>query len=86
MTGLPVLGTLFRSRDYLAGETELVVIVEPYIVTPVSPGMFQTPADGLRIPTDIQTTWFGQLNQAYGSPAPTAQGGGWQGPVGYVIE
>ena len=86
MTGLPVLGTLFRSRDYLAGETELVVIVEPYIVTPVAPGRLQTPADGLRIPTDIQTTLFGQLNQAYGSPAPTAQGGGWQGPVGYVIE
>lgn len=86
MTGLPVLGTLFRSRDYLAGETELVVIVEPYIVTPVAPGRLQTPADGLRIPTDIQTTLFGQLNQAYGSPAPTAQGGGWSGPVGYVIE
>ncbi|AQR60768.1 pilus assembly protein CpaC [Brevundimonas sp. LM2] len=85
--GLPVLGQLFRSRDYLSGETELVVIVEPYIVSPTSPNRLQTPADGLRIPTDAQTIFFGQLNQAYGSPAPTTSpSAGWQGPVGYVIE
>lgn len=87
MTNLPVLGQLFRSRDYLMGETELVVIVEPYIVSPTSPGRMQTPADGLRIAQDAQTIFFGQLNQVYGSPAPAAQpGAGWQGPVGYVIE
>ena len=84
---LPVIGSLFRSRDYLSGETELVVIVEPYIVSPTSPDRMQTPADGLQIATDVQTILFGQLNQAYGTPAPTAGGGtGWQGPVGYVIE
>lgn len=87
VNSLPVIGSLFRSRDFLSGETELVVIVEPYIVSPTSPGRMQTPADGLRIATDIQTNLFGQLNQAYGTPAPTAAGGtGWQGPVGYVIE
>lgn len=87
MTNLPVLGQLFRSRDYLMGETELVVIVEPYIVTPTSPDRMQTPADGLRIAHDAQTIFFGQLNQVYGSPAPTVQAGaGWRGPVGYVIE
>jgi pilus assembly protein CpaC len=84
---LPVLGQLFRSRDYLSGETELAIIVEPFIVTPVSRDQLQTPADGLRIATDAQTIFFGQLNQAYGSPAPTASPtAGWQGPVGYVIE
>ena len=85
--GLPVLGQLFRSRDYLSGETELVVIVEPFIVNSTSSDRLQTPADGLRIATDAQTIFFGQLNQAYGSPAPTtAPSAGWQGPVGYVIE
>ena len=87
MTNLPVLGQLFRSRDYLMGETELVVIVEPYIVTPTSPGRMQTPADGLRIAQDAETILFGQLNQAYGTPALNVQSNAeWQGPVGYVIE
>ncbi|WP_284876517.1 type II and III secretion system protein family protein [Brevundimonas sp. MEB006b] len=81
VTNLPVLGQLFRSRDYLMGETELVVIVEPYIVSPTSPSRMQTPADGLRIASDSQTILFGQLNQVYGLPnAPPA------GSVGYVIE
>jgi pilus assembly protein CpaC len=81
MTNLPVLGQLFRSRDYLMGETELVVIVEPYLVSPTSPNRMQTPADGLRIASDSQTILFGQLNQVYGLPnTPPA------GSVGYVIE
>jgi pilus assembly protein CpaC len=85
--GLPVLGQLFRSRDFTSGETELVVIVEPFIVTPTSRDRMQTPADGLRIASDAQTLFFGQLNQAYGSPAQGATTApDWQGPVGYVIE
>ncbi|WP_259554921.1 type II and III secretion system protein family protein [[Roseibacterium] beibuensis] len=85
---LPVLGALFRSRDYLSGETELVIIVEAYIVSPTSPGRMQTPADGLRIANDAQTILFGQLNQHYGrsNVAAGAADAGWSGPVGYVIE
>ena len=85
---LPVLGALFRSRDYLSGETELVIIVEAYIVSPTSPSRMQTPADGLRIANDAQTILFGQLNQHYGRPnvAADAADSGWSGPVGYVID
>ena len=84
---LPVLGALFRSRDYLSGETELVIIIEAYIVSPTSPGQMQTPADGLVIANDAQTLLFGQLNQHYaGSTAASGAGTSWAGPVGYVIE
>ena len=48
---LPVLGALFRSRDYQEGETELVIIVTPYLVKPTSPGQ---PADAGRRPADRQ--------------------------------
>lgn len=82
---VPVLGALFRSRDYLSGETELVIIIEAYIVNPTAPGNLQTPADGLVVASDAQTLLFGQLNQHYGSGAP-ATNAGWQGPAGYVIE
>ena len=83
---VPVIGGLFRSRDYLSGETELVFIVEPYVVSPTAPGRLQTPADGLEVAHDAQTLLLGQLNRAYGPPAGGQPAGSWQGPVGYVIE
>jgi pilus assembly protein CpaC len=84
---LPVLGGLFRSRDYISGETELVIIIEAYIVSPTSPNSLQTPADGLVVSGDLQTMLFGRLTERYGVPAPRAGAApGWQGPVGYVIE
>jgi pilus assembly protein CpaC len=82
---VPVLGTLLRSRDYLSGETELVIIVEPYLVKPGAPNQFQTPADGLVVANDMESILLGRLNKATkgdtASPPPA-----WQGPVGYVIE
>ncbi len=85
---LPVLGALFRSRDYLSGETELVIIIEAYIVSPTSPGRLQTPADGLIIASDAQTLLFGQLDQQYRPAGGSSAGANtaWTGPVGYVIE
>ena len=84
---LPVLGALFRSRDYVSGETELVIIVEAFIASPTGAGRLQTPADGLMIANDAQTLLFGQLDQHYprGGGAQT-NAPGWNGPVGYVIE
>ncbi len=86
VTTLPVLGTLFRSRDYLAGETELVIMVTPYIVQAVSPDKLQTPVDGLRIADDASTILLGQLNKAYKTKSQPGAGRAYQGPYGYVIE
>ncbi|KAK0332410.1 hypothetical protein LTR94_025011, partial [Friedmanniomyces endolithicus] len=85
---VPVLGALFRSRDYQSGETELVILIEAYLASPTAPGMFQTPADGLQVADDAQTILFGQLSQRYGTPSAAASGGSatWSGSVGYVIE
>ena len=84
---LPVLGALFRSRDFLNDETELVVIVTPYLVKPVRPDQLQTPADGLVLANDIQTTLLGRLNQGFGKPAPSAAAARtYQGPFGYVVD
>ncbi|MDO8800490.1 type II and III secretion system protein family protein [Phenylobacterium sp.] len=86
MTTLPVLGALFRSRDYLSGETELVVIVTPYIVTPTSPDRLQTPVDGLRIASDASTLLMGELTKAYKANPQALAARAYQGPYGYVIE
>ncbi|MBW8735308.1 MAG: type II and III secretion system protein family protein [Asticcacaulis sp.] len=89
LTTLPVLGTLFRSRDFLNDETEMVVIVTPYIVAPTDPGALQTPADNLHIADDMTTVFMGNLNKVIHKPVdgpappPAAP---YQAPIGYVIE
>lgn len=86
MAALPVLGALFRSRDYLNGETELVIIISAYIVDPTHPQDFQTPVDGLRIASDASTVLLGRLNQVVKTQPGSEGGRSYQGPVGYVIE
>ena len=83
---LPVLGALFRSRDFQSGETELVIIVTPYLVDPTSPSNLQTPADGLQLASDAQAILMGRLNRAARGGPQAVQGRVYQGPHGYVIE
>lgn len=82
---LPVLGTLFRSRNYISGQTELAVIVTPYLVNPVAEHELATPADRLNSPTDRQQILFGRLNRVYGTAGKNPNGV-YHGNVGYIIE
>lgn len=82
---VPILGALFRSRDFSSGETELVIIVTPYIVRPTSGDQLQTPADGLVVANDAQTLLMGRLNQRY-RPAGAADARGWSGPFGWALD
>lgn len=86
MTNMPILGSLFRSRDFLNNQTELVVIITPYIIDPTKPQNLQTPADGLRFASDMSTVLLGRLNKVVKAPAGANAGRAYQGPVGYVIE
>ena len=86
MMNLPVLGALFRSRDYQAGQTELVVIVTPYLVNPAAPEDLQTPVDGLQVANDVDTVLLGRINKASKRPPEATAGHTYQGPYGYVVE
>jgi pilus assembly protein CpaC len=57
---LPILGALFRSNNFRRSETELVIIVTPYLVKPVSAGQIALPTDGYKAPTDAQRVIMGQ--------------------------
>jgi pilus assembly protein CpaC len=72
---LPVLGTLFKSRDYVNRQTELMVIVTPYIARAVAQKDLSRPDDGFADSSDPSTVMMGSLNRIYGVPArqaPTA--------------
>jgi pilus assembly protein CpaC len=57
---VPVLGAMFRSNGYRRNQTELMIIVTPYLVKPVSANEIKLPTDGLKTPTDLQNFLMGQ--------------------------
>ncbi|HVW72372.1 MAG TPA: type II and III secretion system protein family protein [Rhizomicrobium sp.] len=82
---LPVLGALFRSRDFQNDETELVVLVSAYLVEPNAASAFSAPTDGFVAPTDPETLLLGRLNAVYKKKddkplTPVASA-----PVGFVV-
>jgi pilus assembly protein CpaC len=82
---VPVLGTLFRSREFRKDETELVIIVTPYTVRPTSPQKLARPTDGLASPTDMKANFLGHLNKVYGK-GTSAPDGGLKGDHGFIVE
>jgi pilus assembly protein CpaC len=87
---LPVLGTLFRSTAFRRDETELVIIVTPYLVRPVDEPVLATPGDGYKAPNDIERILQGRLHSAQlhpGRGGPEGpQGQRLAGPIGFVLE
>lgn len=65
---MPVLGALFRSRDFQNNESELVVMVTAYLVSPVSPDKIALPTKGLEAASDTSTILMGKMNKS--QPAP----------------
>lgn len=64
---VPILGSLFRSVDFINNETELVIIATPYLVDPVAEMDLERPDNGFKIADDFQGTFMGQINAIYGN-------------------
>ena len=76
---VPILGNLFRSTNYRRGETELVIVVTPYLVKPVNANDIRLPTDGYLKPTEYQRLLqYREGDAAEGAirPMPTATGDG----------
>ena len=86
LKNIPVLGTLFRSRDYIKNETELVIIVTPYVVNPVGRQQLAQPDDGFGWASDVNTDLIGQMNRVYGRHPERAPVGRFDGDVGFIVE
>ncbi len=84
---MPVLGALFRSRDFQNDETELVVIVTPYLVEPTDPQNLRTPDKGYVTARDARTVFFGKLNEVYAVPGAAAdKTNPPKGPFGFIFD
>jgi pilus assembly protein CpaC len=72
---LPILGALFRSNSFRKNETELVIVVTPYLVKPVNAGQIALPTDGFRSSNDLQRVFGDKQHRSISGdrrPGPTA--------------
>ncbi|HVJ52021.1 MAG TPA: type II and III secretion system protein family protein [Aliidongia sp.] len=87
---VPILGALFRSDRWQRNETELVIIVTPYLVRPTNAMALATPTDGLVTPNDTDRILYGQSYRpslaGRASSGPKLNGAGLVGPAGFLFE
>ena len=85
LMNLPILGTLFRSRDFQRSQTELAVFVQPVLVVPVAPGKLVRPDQNLAPASDAAANFLGRLNKIYRS-TDREPPGRYQGQYGFIYE
>lgn len=84
LLNLPVLGALFRSNDYQRLETELLIVVTPYIVKPIPAKDVSRPDDNYRDASDPQTWLLGRINRLYASPNNPDLNQNYKGRIGFI--
>jgi pilus assembly protein CpaC len=82
---LPILGTLFRSRDFQQSQSELAIFIQPILVRPVAASKLQRPDQNFQPSNDAAGYFMGQLNRVYRS-ADRAPQGSYRGRVGFIYE
>jgi pilus assembly protein CpaC len=84
---LPILGPLFKSRDYINNQTELMVLVTPYVARAVALKDLSRPDDGFADASDPSTILLGNLNRIYGVPAnPETAKRTYHGNYGFILD
>jgi pilus assembly protein CpaC len=86
LSQLPILGALFRSRDYLNSQTELMVLVTPYIVRAVAQKDLSRPDDGFAAAADPQADLLGSINRIYGVPGRVEPARNYRGTYGFITD
>jgi pilus assembly protein CpaC len=82
---LPVLGELFRSNAYKRKESELVILVTPYLATHAAKREFARPDGGYAPSSSLREHFMGQINRIYGPPGFAPQGR-YEGDYGFIVE
>ena len=86
LMNLPVLGALFRSRDYQSSETELLIVVTPFIVHAVDPKQIVRPDQNFEEASDPQTWFLGRVNRIYSASGSAQPMPGYAGKIGFITQ
>ena len=83
---IPILGALFRSRDFQTEQTELVILVTPYLVAPSPANSIPVPTDRAVVASDAEAIFLGRLENMYGVAGSGEIRGSFSGSVGFVLD
>ena len=86
LMNLPVLGALFRSRDYQRSETELLVVVTPFIAHAIDPSQVVRPDQNFQDASDPQTWFLGRVNRIYSASQSLQPMPGYAGKIGFITQ
>ena len=86
MMELPILGALFKSRDYQNTQTELVFLVTPFIAHAVPQKDLSRPDDGFADPSDPASVLLGRLNRIYGVGGTVDPPNNYRGKYGFILD
>jgi len=86
LDSLPILGALFRSQDFVNNQTELMVIVTPYVVRAVAQKELSRPDDGFAPASDSQSTLLAQITRVYGLGTRVELVPGYPANFGFIID
>lgn len=86
LSKVPVLGALFRSRAFERNETELVVIVTPYLARPVARNELAAPTDNFNPASEGAGNFLGRVNRVYGTMKTDRPAGRYHGVVGFIYK
>jgi pilus assembly protein CpaC len=83
---LPILGPLFKSRDYVNRQTEMMILVTPYVVRSVARKDLSRPDDGFADTNDPTAILLGRLNRIYGVPGKVDPAAMYRGKYGFILD
>lgn len=86
LMNVPVLGALFRSRDYQRNETELLIVVTPFIAHAVDPSQVVRPDQNFQDASDPQTWFLGRVNRLYSTSPSLEPMPGYAGKIGFITQ
>lgn len=83
---VPVLGALFRSREFTRNETELVILITPYLARPAARTAMAKPDDNFTPASDGAGMFLGRVNRVYGTMQTDKPAGRYHGAVGFIYK
>src|SRR6185312_13290074 len=85
---VPILGSLFKSHEYINHQSELMVLVTPYVVHAVAQKQLSRPDDGFVDPSEPSSVLLGRFNKIYGVAGKTdpKPAGSYHGNIGFILD